>query len=307
MSKKEQMNEKEQKGKVVNLSGNSKEEQSKDTSFNPENIDKGMEYSLRMIMDLRQNLKIYRGRISFIVNIIRKTKFYRKAQENQSAEHYNSVEATVVNLLLAKGAMGDVLKRLIPSIDLMAYEYWKKILKFRDDENHGKKFFGEFTNDEINDICKEIEEYLPENKNPENVYEADLTDLVNSFFEGYTYPKQESKDVEPALDDIPVKNLNIGITGYEYEDKAGNPVENLSLLTEIQLIDWVKSEIGIAAEGLLQSIPKNITNPIFNILSSGKLQKPFDEKFILLVSLQGAYKSLLDAKNIFGYTFQYYV
>jgi hypothetical protein len=127
---------------------------------------------------------------------------------------------------------------------------------------------------------------------------------VNKYKNPYSYPKQESKDVEPFSDAANVNDLEIALPVGRYKRNGVN-INHASQLNPVQLVDFIKSLMDNLISDYIQFFFKYFKGSDLNLFYryNDNQIKPIE---LIGLSLRATYQNLVDAKNLFGYTYQYY-
>lgn len=127
--------------------------------------------------------------------------------------------------------------------------------------------------------------------------------IVNEYKNPYTYPKQTSEDVEATADVEKVNDLNIVLEEGRYF-KGDKSIVLVGDLNRVQLVDYIKSLI---AELISDYVSFN-GRPFVNYFIRNIVSVHMDDRLATLlagITKSSVYTDLIDAKNLFGYTFQY--
>jgi len=128
--------------------------------------------------------------------------------------------------------------------------------------------------------------------------------VINEFKNPYKYPKQVGSDVEEVTNSVVVNDLNIKLPEGKYR-LHGTQLNHASQLNRVQMVDWIKSMIS----ELLDEFIKFEFNSILRYrlkLYNKYNDKNIDPNLLSVINVQSVYTNLVDAKNIFGYSYQYF-
>lgn len=278
-----------------------------------QNVNKGMTISLNQIKQMISDVRRFREMVDFNMKVIELTGL--KSEIYTKTNMFNPIEHTITNLILAKGSMGELLKYLVPSIELIGLECYNAYLalcKKHNQEPVGKGMTYPYLPKEYMDglfstiqfmLKDETIEINPEWTEVEKEKFEMIKTIVSDFKNPYTYPKQKPSDVEPVANSVEVKDLDIELPKGKYF-KNGIELEFASQLNRVQLVDWIKGNLS----GLLEDFVAFKFNTILRrklSLYNKYSDKNIDVLLLAIINTQATYTNLVNAKNMFGYTFQY--
>jgi hypothetical protein len=310
-------------------------------------INIGMHTNLQVIENVILGSRKFRSKIDRIMKIIELSGL--QTEIATQTKTFNPIEHSLKDFTLAKGSLGELLKRMTPQIDLIGLKCYNNYLDICHDlgekPTYGDMIYPFLPKEYMDGLLSAVNDALVNNVDPvanhENWMKDRLADgwklgkvkdaekkthpslisydqlpegerrkneelirIVNEFKNPYVYPKQVGSDVEDVVDSVVVEDLNIVLPEGKYKNHANIDVEHASQLNRVQMVDWIKGMISDLIDEYIEfkfnSILKskvNLYNPYSNDV---------DVLLLAVIHVQSVYTNLINAKNIFGYTFQYF-
>jgi len=258
-------------------------------------VNEGMRKSIEIIDDMKTKFPYFRERIDHIMKIISLTGIQMEIATQ--VKTFNPIEHALVNLTMAKGSLGELMKHLIPAVELIGF----RIHDMSKEKPEGT--YPYIKGDYIESIHSAINDILNE-KYEGTLFSDDQIKLIEMYknTNPYSYPKQSGKDVEPVANQSNVESLNIPLPEGKYKNSRGLDVVHASQLNNVQKVDWIKE--------ILSDLIDEFVSYKFNTILKHRVRlysknENVDTLLLAIINLQATYNSLIDAKNLFGYTFQY--
>ena len=260
-------------------------------------VNEGMRKSIEIIDDMKTKFPYFRERIDYIMKIISLTGIQMEIATQ--VKTFNPIEHALVNLTMAKGSLGELMKHLIPAVELIGL----RIHDMSKEKPEGT--YPYIKGDYVDVLHSTIKSYFDGRDNAEVInFSDDQIKLIEMYknTNPYSYPKQSGKDVEPVANQSNIDSLNIPLPEGKYKNSRGLGVVHASQLNNVQKVDWIKE--------ILSDLIDEFVSYKFNTILKHRVRlysknENVDTLLLAIINLQATYNSLIDAKNLFGYTFQY--
>jgi hypothetical protein len=260
-------------------------------------VNEGMRNMIEMIGLVKDKSRYFRERIDYIMKVISFTGI--QAEIATKIKSFNPIEHTLVQLTLAKGSFGEILKVLVPKVELVGLRVHDMF------EIKPEGFYPYIKGEYMANLHLAIHDVF-DGKYEGTLLSEDQVRLIESYAKSnpYTHPKQKGSDVEPVANESDIETLNIQLPKSVYKDFRGNDINHASQLNHVQMVDWIKGMLSDLIDEYIKFKFATILKSKMALHSKYK-DENVDVNFIAIIHAQAVYNNLISAKNLFGYTFQY--